>query len=162
MENENIKMSRDEKKEILKGIQDQIASFDNKASIFLAAFGIVFALTSTILDNFHSEWFIQMDSYAYTVWFKVLFVLIIVISIFVFLSFALVLFPRKKNISNIYGNYYSDIANSRRDDINEMLNNYATNDELLIDQIKINSDICKRKHCFLEIGMMFLILFVLL
>ena len=45
-------MNRDEKKEILSNIQNQISAFDNKASIFLAAIGIVFALSISLFDVF--------------------------------------------------------------------------------------------------------------
>lgn len=52
-------------KEILQGIQSQIGNFDNKASIFLATVGIVFALSSSFLEIFHSEWYIQLEDEVY-------------------------------------------------------------------------------------------------
>lgn len=117
MENPEEKdiMSRDEKKEILQGIQSQIGSFDNKASIFLAAVGIVFALSSSFLEIFHSEWYIQLEDGVYKGWYKGLFISFIIISFFIVLSFILVLRPRKKTINKNYANYYKDIAKTERE-----------------------------------------------
>ena len=51
----------DNNKEILKEVQSQISFFDNKASILLSVVGIIFALTLSFLDVFHSE-FLLIDT----------------------------------------------------------------------------------------------------
>ncbi len=158
----NNKMSREEKKEILQGIQNQIGSFDNKASIFLATVGIVFALSSSFIEVLHSEWFIKLEDITYKEWYKGIFIAFVIVSFLIVLSFILVLRPRRKTIDKIYGNYYKDIAKSKREDLNNILDGFANDDELLIDQIKINSNICDKKHFYLVCGELLLIPFIVL
>jgi hypothetical protein len=158
----NNKMSREEEKEILQGIQNQIGSFDNKASIFLATVGIVFALSSSFIEIFHSEWFIKLEDITYKGWYKGIFIAFVIVSFLIVLSFILVLRPRKKTIDKIYGNYYKDIAKSKREDLNIILDEFVNDDELLIDQIKINSNICDKKHFYLVCGELLFIPFIIL
>ncbi len=157
-----IEMSRDEKKEILQGIQNQIGNFDNKASIFLATVGIVFALSSSFLEIFRSEWYIQLEDGVYKWWYKGLFISFIIVSFLMVLSFVLVLRPRKKKNNKNYANYYKDIAKINREELGKVLNDYAKDDELLMDQMKINSEICNKKHFYLVIGEILLIPFIVI
>ena len=153
-------MDREEKKEILQGVQNQIGSFDNKASIFLAAVGIVFALATSFMDVFHDQWYIDLNDEVFKNWYRGLFISFVAVSLIIIVAFILVLWPRKKTINKMYGNYYDDIANSNRDDLNLMLDSFSKDDELLIDQIKINSDICKTKHKYLVCGIVLLLPFI--
>lgn len=154
-------MDRNEKKEILNGIQNQIASFDSKASIFIAAIGIVFAVVISLFDVFHSEWFSKASD-SYQIWFKVLFCVFLLVTISLLLMFVLVLVPRKSFSQKKYGNYYRDISLTNRNELDAMLHDYSMDDELLTDQIKINADICGRKHLFIFCGELLLMPFVLL
>lgn len=153
-------MKREEKKEILQGIQNQIGSFDNKASIFLAAVGIVFALSTSFIDVFHNEWYINLNDEKFKNIYKGFFISFIVVFLFVILAFVLVLWPRKKTINKVFGNYYSDIAKEKRENIDKILDDFSNDDTLLVDQIKINSDICNQKHFFLVAGILLLVPFL--
>ena len=153
-------MKREEKKEILQGIQNQIGSFDNKASIFLAADGIVFALSTSFIDVFHDDWFINLEDELFKNIYKGLFISFIVVFLFVMMSFVLVLWPRKKTINKTFGDYYSDIAKTKRENIDKILDEFSNDDTLLVDQIKINSDICRKKHSFLVAGILLLVPFL--
>ena len=51
----------DNNKKISEEVQSQISFFDNKASILLSVVGIIFALTLSFLDVFHSEFFLGKD-----------------------------------------------------------------------------------------------------
>jgi hypothetical protein len=154
-------MNRDEKKEILSNIQNQISAFDNKASIFLAAIGIVFALAISLFDVFHYDWFIETTNTFQTT-FKVLYCAFIVNSIILLSMYVLVLLPRKHNENKLYANYYKDVSLCERDKLNELFNEYSKNDDLLLDQIKINANICARKHRFLNAGIILFIPFIIL
>ena len=72
----------------------------------------------------------------------------------------MVLRPRKKTINKNYANYYKDIAKTEREELDKVLNDYAKDDELLKDQMKINSEICNKKHFYLVIGEILLIPFI--
>lgn len=160
-ENKEKKMKRDEKKEILQSIQNQIAGFDNKASIFLAAIGIVFALSTSFFDVFHSDWYISLVDETFKWWYKFIFITYVCISSITILCFIFVLVPRKKTINKIFGNYYCDIAHTNREKIDELLNDYSKDDVQLTDQIKINSDICNKKHLFLISGVFMMLPFMI-
>ena len=49
-----------------------------------------------------------------------------------------------------------------RERLNEVFNEYSKNDDLLMNQIKINANICARKHCFLNLGIILFIPFIIL
>ena len=52
---------RDNEGKILTGIQSQISSFDQKASILVTVFGIFFAITFIFLQLFFNDKFIAKD-----------------------------------------------------------------------------------------------------
>lgn len=153
-----------EKQEILSGINYQISSFDNKASILISAIGIVFALSLSFLDVFCEEEFL-LKSPIFKTFYYILFILFIFNTIIVIGSYILVIIPRKKIGNKKYANYYNDIAELDIDDhkdYDDLLENYTKNDKLLTEQIIINSKICKNKHKFLKIGIISLIPFSIL
>lgn len=158
-------MSRNkEKQEILSGINYQISSFDNKASILISAIGIVFALSLSFLDVFCKEEFLS-KSLIFKTFYYILFILFIFNTIIVIGSYILVIIPRKKIGNKKYANYYNDIAELDIDDhkdYDDLLEDYTKNDILLTEQIIINSKICKIKHTFLKIGIISLIPFSIL
>lgn len=156
--------TNEEKKEILLGINNQISSFDNKASILISAIGIVFALSLSFLDVFCEETFL-LKSQNFKTFYYILFILFIINSIIVIGSYILVIIPRKKIGNKKYVNYYNDIAEfdlDEHDDYDGLLEEYTKNNRLLTEQIIINSKICKKKHLFLKIGITSLIPFSLL
>ena len=151
----------EEKNDILSGISNQISSFDNKASILISAIGIVFALSLSFLDVFCEDDFLLNSQNFKTVYYT-LFILFIINTIIVIGSYILVIIPRKKIGKNKYANYYNDIAELDIDDhkkYDELLEDYTKNDNLLTEQIIINSRICKTKHSFLKVGIISLIPF---
>lgn len=153
-----------EKQEILSGINYQISSFDNKASILISAIGIVFALSLSFLDVFCEEEFL-LKSLIFKTFYYILFILFIFNTIIVIGSYILVIMPRKKIGNKKYANYYNDIAELDIDDhkdYDDLLEDYTKNDILLTEQIIINSKICKNKHKFLKIGIISLIPFSIL
>ena len=84
----------DDNKKILDGIQNQISSFDNKASILLSVVGIIFALTLSFLDLFHNDFYIVKNTF-FKRWFSSVFVLYIVVAILIIVCFILVIVPRE-------------------------------------------------------------------
>lgn len=154
----------EEKNEILSGISNQISSFDNKASILISAIGIVFALSLSFLDVFCEEEFL-LKSPIFKTFYYILFILFIFNTIIVIGSYILVIIPRKKIGNNKYANYYNDIADLDiygHKEYDDLLEDYTKNDNLLTEQIIINSKICKTKHLFLKVGIISLIPFSIL
>lgn len=152
---------REEKEKILLGVSSQISSFDNKANILISAIGIVFALSLSFLDVFSEESFLQKNECFKTVYYA-LFILFIINTIVAIGSYILVIIPRKKIGYKNYANYYNDIAALNINDYktyNNFFYNYTKKDNLLIEQIIINSKICKIKHFFLKLGILVLIPF---
>lgn len=155
---------REQKEKILDGINGQIASFDNKASILISVIGIVFALSLSFLDVFSEEKFLD-KSCTYKVYYYILFILFILNTVFVVMSYIFVIIPRKKIGKNRYANYYKDMSKLDINDINnynKYFEDYTKDDNLLTEQIIINSKICNRKHLWLKIGIMSLVPFALL
>ena len=149
-----------ENKEILNGLQSQIVSFDNKASILLSVVGIIFALALSFLDVFHSGFFIE-KCLRFKISYYILFggfILATVISIF---SFAMVILPRKHNRKVKYPNYYKDIVKMTKNDLENALNDYSNKNDLILDQIMINAEISEKKHKWLFVGIISLVPFVL-
>lgn len=154
----------EEKQEILSGINNQISSFDNKASILISAIGIVFALSLSFLDVFCEDDFL-LKSQHFKIVYYILFILFIINTIIVIGSYILVIIPRKKIGNKKYANYYNDIAEldiNDYKDYDDLLEDYTKNDILLTEQIIINSKICKTKHTFLKVGIISLIPFSIL
>ena len=150
----------DDNKEILNGIQAQISSFDNKASILLSVVGIVFAIALSFLDVFHSDFFIKQIN-CFKIGYYIVFgafILSTAVSIF---SFAMVVLPRKHKPGTKYPNYYKDIVKMTKNELETTLKDYAEKSDLVLDQIKINSEICKKKHKWIFAGIILLIPFVL-
>ncbi|MCI6357478.1 MAG: DUF5706 domain-containing protein [Erysipelotrichaceae bacterium] len=154
----------EEKYEILSGISNQISSFDNKASILISAIGIVFALSLSFLDVFCEDDFLSKCQ-IFKIIYYALFILFIINTIVVIGSYILVIIPRKKIGNNKYANYYNDIADLDiygHKEYDDLLEDYTKNDNLLTEQIIINSKICKTKHLFLKVGIISLIPFSIL
>jgi len=150
----------DSSKEILCDVQSQIASFDNKAGLLISVVGIVFALALSFLDVFHMGYF-KEQSTCFKTWYYLLFVFFIVIAIFSILSFAMVILPRKHKGKTKYPNYYKDIIKMNLGELKHAIKSYTEKDDLILEQLKINSEICNRKHKWLCSGILSLIPFIL-
>ena len=148
--------NREEKQKILDNIYLQISSFDNKANIFITVIGIVFALSLSFLDVFKDCSFVKSNCgvkiYYYICF--MLFVLNIIISIF---AFVMVIVPRKYKGKEINANYYKHIARMDVEGLKKEINDYIKDEEQIINQIKINGDICNKKHNWVMTGMISLL-----
>lgn len=150
----------EENKQILDGIQNQISSFDNKASILLSIVGIIFALTMSFLDVFHTSFYVEQNT-VFKGWFSSIFVIYIIITILIIVSFILVIIPRTNKEKTKYPNYYRDIKNMTKEELKQSLIEYSNSNELIIEQIMINSSICNKKHFWSKIGITLMIPFIL-
>ncbi len=149
----------DNKKEILNGVQNQIASFDQKASILLSVVGIIFAIALSFLDVFHTDHFTNQSD-CFKIWYYVLFIIFIIVTAFSIFSFAMVILPRKHHVKTKYPNYYKDIVQMTEAELEEAISKYSEKSKLIIEQIKINSGICEKKHKWIFSGILTLIPFV--
>ena len=147
-------------KEILNGVQAQISSFDNKASILLSVVGIIFALTLSFLDVFHADYYIAKSS-AYKGWYFTLFIIYIILTIVLIVSLILVIIPRSHKTKKKYSDYYKDIDDMSIDKLKESIYNSSKNDTDVLEQIKINSNICAKKHYCLKLGAIMYIPFII-
>ena len=125
-------------------IKEQIDKFDNKANILIAIVSIVFAVSLSMLDIFR-----EFESIT------VSYILLLIFTSLYFISFGLemfflimVIYPRrKKNKDKKSLSYYLDVSSMTDDEINACLENIDRSSE--IDQLRINANICTRKHKFL-------------
>ena len=128
----------------LNTIKDQIDKFDNKANILIAIVGIVFAISLSMLDVFRGYESITTP-----------YILLLIFASLYFISFGLemfflimVIYPRRKKTKNNKSlSYYIDIATMTDDEILACFEKEDCSSEL--DQLKINANICTRKHKFL-------------
>ena len=151
----------DNEKEILNGVQSQISSFDNKASILLSVVGIIFGLTLSFLDVFHAEFFEQQSS-CFRNWYSTLFILYVLVTIVLIIFLILVIFPRKNKNGLKSPDYYLDINSLTKEELNEAIKKNNENNGMILDQIKNNSKICSTKHFWLKSSIILFLPFVLL
>ena len=164
----------EKKKEIFDEIEMQINKMDNKAGLLISAVGIVFALTIDLFGIFAQDGFSDGNK-----WYIVLsycFASIYIISFVVsMLFFILTIFPRKnkkqKELNNeeLHINYYYDLSELQRNNctdkknrdkiFNERLDCEMSSGDNLTNQIFTNSDICRKKHDKINLGIKFLIPF---
>jgi|GEM_PF-2415057 len=138
--------------DILSGIQNQIAVFDNKSAILISVIGIIFAFSLNIFDVFNNIIISEIEE-ARIVWFYVFVFLYFLYFISAILSvcFAvMVIFPRGHNGKKVNVNYYGDIPNMSSDEFLVNLQAYASRTDLIYSQILINSNICVLKHKLLR------------
>lgn len=136
------------KGEILSGIKEQIAAFDNKASILIAVLGIVFAFSFGVIELFIT------DSFGWWIYlFYSLYLLSLAISIVLSLS---VIIPRerKKSITPYSKSctYYGDLKEITENEFIESLTK-----ETHFEQIQTTSKIAWRKHKFIRASIFSLI-----
>ena len=136
--------TKDKANEKIAIIKEQIDKFDNKANILIAIVSIVFAISLSMLDIFR-----EFESIT------VSYILLLIFTSLYFISFCLemiflimVIYPRrKKNKDKKSLSYYLDVSSMTDDEINACLENIDYSSE--IDQLRINANICTRKHKFL-------------
>lgn len=125
-------------------IKEQIDKFDNKANILIAIVSIVFAISLSMLDILKNRESITIS-----------YILLLIFTNCYFISFGLemfflimVIYPRrKKNKDKKSLSYYLDVSSMTDDEIDACLENIDCSSE--IDQLRINANICTRKHKFL-------------
>lgn len=136
--------TKDKANEKIAIIKEQIDKFDNKANILIAIVSIVFAVSLSMLDIFR-----EFESITIS------YILLLIFTSLYFISFCLemiflimVIYPRgKKNKDKKSLSYYLDVSTMTNDEINAYLENIDRSSE--IDQLRINANICTRKHKFL-------------
>lgn len=145
--NENMK-DKYELTQINDNIQSIIERFDNKASILTAVVGIVFGLSLNFLDLFNA---LKIESN------NTKFILLIIFTSFYFVSFILtisfllaVIYPRRKKTGAKNIIYYGDVANMTDEELEKNINEFSNNEEnsFVKNQLKVNSDVCMKKHKF--------------
>lgn len=129
-------------------VQRQIEKFDNKANSLIAILSIVFAISLSMINVF-----IEIASSEMTQKNFIKYILLIIFSILYFISFVCemvflisVIYPRRKKGSDIKSlTYYWDVASMKDEEIKKLADkkNDCTD---TIDQLKINSGICVKKH----------------
>lgn len=143
----------------LQMVQRQIEKFDSKANSLIAIVSFIFAMSLGMIDVFN-----QISLSAMTQKIFVKYVLLIIFSVLYFIFFILeigflisVIYPRKKTKSKINSlAYYLDVAQLTNKEIKQQAN--KRNDlDTIIDQLKINSKICVKKHQRLVIAIWLLI-----
>lgn len=125
-------------------IKEQVDKFDNKANILIAIVSIVFAISLSMLDILKNRESITIS-----------YILLLIFTSCYFISFGLemfflimVIYPRrKKNKDKKSLSYYLDVSSMTDDEIDACLENIDCSSE--IDQLRINANICTRKHKFL-------------
>ena len=154
--NDNSESLKEHKKLSLELVLNQIASFDNKASIIVSILGIVFALSFTVIEVISSK-SDQIKPYIFS---SFIFFLIFVIAALTFS--VLVLFPRnrKGKLENKSLTYYKDLKDITSD---EYIRLFKDNGDcgISIEQINQNARICSFKHSMLKISIMLMIPMVL-
>ena len=145
---------REQKNGILNNIYSQIAAFDKKASILIAVVSIasaVFLPLVGILGIFGLFNYNPASAIIKT-WLPILIVVLCCISFLAITSFVLAIVPRKKLGQAIYANYYKDISRMNFDEYEAYFKVFTENDDLLTNQIIVNSVIASKKHFWLKIG----------
>lgn len=148
--------NREEKQKILDNIYLQISSFDNKANIFITVIGIVFALSLSFLDVFKDCSFVKSNC-GVKIYYYICFMLFVLNIIFSIFAFVMVIVPRKYKGKKVNANYYKHITRMSIGDLKKEINDYIKDDEQIINQIKINGDICNKKHNWVMTGMISLL-----
>ena len=69
--------------------------------------------------------------------------------------------PRKHNRKEKYPNYYLDIKDLSKQDLKDAIKRYSEDDDMILEQIKINAEICMKKHKCLKLGIIFFIPFII-
>lgn len=147
---------KEEKINILNGIYSQISSFDNKSSILISVIGIVFAISLNFLFIFQTESFIN-SAISLKVWYYIFFFSFCLVSFSSILSFVMVIIPRSDKRAKNSPNYYRNISCMSIEEINNAI--MEKNSDYLLNQIKINGDLCMKKHKWLMAGIYLLIPF---
>lgn len=154
--NDNSESIKEQKKLSLELVLNQIASFDNKASIIVSILGIVFALSFTVIEVISSK----SDLIKPYIFSSFVLFLISVISALTFS--VLVLFPKKRKgkLNQKSLTYYMDLKNITKD---EYIRLFEDNGDcgISIEQIDQNARICSFKHLMLKISITLMIPMVL-
>ena len=129
-------------------VQRQIEKFDNKANSLIAIVSLIFAISFSVINVF-----IELASAEMTLKNHVKYILLIIFLILYFLSFVCemffllsVIYPRRKKENNIKSlTYYWDVVSMSNKEI-EKFTNKENRCKDIMDQLRINSDICVKKH----------------
>ena len=150
--NENSGNLKEQKKLSLELVLNQIASFDNKASIIVSILGIVFALSFTVIEVISNK-SCQIKPYIFS---SFLFFLISIIAALAFSVLVLLPKNRKGKFNQKSLTYYKDLKDITDD---EYIRLFKDNDNcgVSIEQINQNARICSFKHLMLKISIILMI-----
>lgn len=131
-------------------IKEQIEKFDSKANILIAIVSIVFAVSLGMLDVFSR--FSEVEMAGST---KIRYIILLIFTVLYFISFAIemiflimVIYPRKKKSSELKAlSYYLDVNKMSDAELKDSFS--RDNEEVEINQLRINARICTQKHNFL-------------
>ena len=131
-------------------IKEQIDKFDSKANILIAIVSIVFAVSLGMLDVFSR--FSEVGMTGST---KTRYIILLIFTVLYFVSFAIemiflimVIYPRKKKSSELKAlSYYLDANNMSDAELKDSIS--RDNEEIAINQLRINASICTQKHNYL-------------
>lgn len=151
MDNEKEKF--EDNKDILQGVTNQIVSFDTKAGILISVIGIIFALSLSLVDVAP---LLKQNTTNYHI-FCVFFVLSLVSSIISIVFSLLVVIPRENKQQKVNVNYYRDLDGMSFDEFKKNKLAFMNDEEVMFNQIKINANICNKKHHFLKLSIYSLI-----
>ncbi|MGI6782354.1 MAG: Pycsar system effector family protein [Acholeplasmataceae bacterium] len=143
----------EQKSNTLQILYNQIASFDNKASIIISILGIVFALSFTVIDIINEK-DISIKPYVFSSF--ILFLISIMFSFF----FSIMVFAPRKRIDKENKKksltYYEDLKIMTEREYKELFNSHD-NVGASFEQIKQNAIICSKKHKNLTISIYLLV-----
>jgi len=164
---EKSKISQEEEFNILEIVQTQIVSFDNKAGVLVSILGIIFGLSLSFLDVLARIKSLENIDFSIVqrryVTFGIFYLAFVAFALLSILLAILVIVPRKHHeIEKKNINYYGDLKNMTYEDFHKNGTQSKDFDHMLFNQIKINSDICYKKHFFLKASIFSLIPFALL
>ena len=126
---------REELQSVLEDIKNQIAAFDQKSGILLAAVGIIYALLLDFSLVFSNDWFTKSESPAKTSS-LVFFFLMMGFGLISIVLFVLAIVPRfRKNDFEKHPNYYWDISKMNEKEFGESFEKYSQDDDVLKKQI---------------------------
>lgn len=161
-----MKNDKETLNDFLKEVKQQIVSFDTKATALLAVVGIVFAILTDLLNVFKAKEFLECANICIKRSYLIIFCFYCFFAFIAIVCNILVLVPRitpkKLKDSKKHINYYFDVASLSLEDFDLAFENYLNDDEVVKKQLINNSIICKRKHIFLILGIVFLGLFIIL
>lgn len=110
---------------------------------------------------FHAEFFVTKEN-VFKVFYYILFNCYIAVTIVLIIFLIFVIIPRKHKRDKKYPNYYKDINDLTEEELKQSISEYNGDNKMVVEQIKINAEICVQKHKCLKLGIIFFVPFIAL